>query len=347
MTESIFRPIFVLMKKNLKNISLYVDLIFCLLILPLVLMVVPVEKWIVNQADFLVILVVFLYFVYFVYRKANIPSLFMRRKYLRIVLILAALVLLTLAVSNIPVHESQTSRLTYTFRQNLRKQTVWFFFLTVSGFSMAVTLIFELFRQILDKQQIEAEKNKAELALYKSQIDPHFLFNTLNAIYALVVTGSEKAESALVKFSGLLKYVYSYRKADTIDLGTEISYISQYIELQELRLNRHTRVEWTCDVADYSLMVPSMVLITFVENAFKYGVSADEDCCISLLVRSDGSDLHFESENSIMNRTVTESSSVGIENCRRRLELMYQDRFTLDVSEKDGRFRAVLDIMIR
>ena len=77
-------------------------------------------------------------------------------------------------------------------RQHMRTQTVWFFFLIVTGFSLAIELTFELFRQILSKQEIEAEKNKAELALYKAQINPHFLFNTLNALYGLVLTKSDK-----------------------------------------------------------------------------------------------------------------------------------------------------------
>lgn len=103
-------------------------------------------------------------------------------------------------------------------RFNMRKQTIWFFFLFVTGFSLAIELTFELFRQILSRQTIEAEKNKAELALYKAQINPHFLFNTLNTLYALVLCDSEYTESAFVKFSNILKYMYNQATAETIDL---------------------------------------------------------------------------------------------------------------------------------
>lgn len=124
----------------------------------------------------------------------------------------------------------------------MRAQTVWFFFLVVTGFSLSIELIFELFRQILSKQEIEAEKNKAELALYKAQINPHFLFNTLNALYGLVLTKSDKTESAFIKFSNILKYMYAQTTSDLIFISNEVEYIRQYVDLQSLRLNKHTKV---------------------------------------------------------------------------------------------------------
>lgn len=332
------------MKKNLKSISLYVDIIFCAVILPLILLLVPVEKWIVSKPDFLIILTVYLYFVYFVHRKSNIPGLVMKKKYKEIAAVALLLTGVTWALGNYPIPESEYSRLTYAFREHLRSQTVWFFFLTVSGFSLAIELVFELFRQILQKQQLESEKNKAELALYKSQIDPHFLFNTLNSIYALVVSKSDKAEEAFIRFSGILKYIYSNRKDDTAGIGTETDCIRQYIGLQEMRLNSHTSVEFRCDIGNRSLEVPSMMLLTFVENAFKYGVSPEEDCHILLDIRSDDHSLTFLSENCIMDRRPRSESNVGISNCRKRLELLYPDRHRLTVTD-DGRiFRVILEI---
>lgn len=332
------------MKKNLKTISLYVDILFCAVILPLILFLVPVDKWIVSKTDFLIILTVYLYFVYFVHRAANIPSLCMRKEFGKVAAVVILLVAVTWALGRYPVPESETAKIGYAMRRHLRMQTVWFFFLTVSGFSLSIELIFELFRQILQKQQIESEKNKAELALYKSQIDPHFLFNTLNTIYSLVVSKSDKAESAFVKFSGLLKYVYSYRKADTIDIDTEISYISQYIDLQKMRLNSHTTVSFSCDIEDRSLMIPSMMLMTFVENAFKYGVSSEQDCSIDITVKAGPDSLYFSTANRIMSHHSGDEMPVGIDNCRKRLELLYPGRHTLSVTNDGVTFKAVLEI---
>lgn len=332
------------MKKNLKTISLYVDILFCAVILPLILLLVPVDRWIVSKTSFLILLTVYLYFVYFVHRVANIPSLCMRKEFGKVAAVIILLVAATWALGQYPIPDQETAKMEYALRKHLRMQTVWFFFLTVSGFSLSIELIFELFRQILQKQQIESEKNKAELALYKSQIDPHFLFNTLNTIYALVVSKSDKAESAFVKFSGLLKYVYSYRKADTIDIDTEISYVSQYIDLQKMRLNSHTAVDFICDITDRSLMVPSMMLMTFVENAFKYGVSSEQDCRIAITVRAGSDSLYFSSENRIMSHHSGDEMPVGIENCRKRLELLYPGRHTLTVINDGITFKAELEI---
>ena len=161
----------------------------------------------------------------------------------------------------------------------MRTQTVWFFFLIVTGFSLAIELTFELFRQILSKQEIEAEKNKAELALYKAQINPHFLFNTLNALYGLVLTKSDKTESAFIQFSNILKYMYAQTTSETIPVCNEIDYIRQYVDLQALRLNKHTHISFETQTDDDQAPIPPMILITFVENAFKYGTSSDRLHC--------------------------------------------------------------------
>lgn len=147
-------------------------------------------------------------------------------------------------------------------RMSLRTQTIWFFFLVVTGFSLAIELTFELFRQILSRQEIEAEKNKAELALYKAQINPHFLFNTLNTLYALVLSGSDKTESAFVKFSDILRYMYSQSGSELIPAERELEYIRQYVDLQKLRLNSHTKVDLNIEITNRQVLIPPMILIT-------------------------------------------------------------------------------------
>ena len=194
----------------------YVDLLFCLVILPLIILLVPVDKWIKTQPVFVGTLVLYLYLLYFTYRKANIPSLFLKRKYLHIIILIIILTLITELLTHFPISDKFGSKLPIDFRRHLHSQTIWFFFLIVSGFSLAIEVTFELFRQMLQKQEIEAEKNKAELAMYKAQINPHFLFNTLNTLYGLVITKSDLTESAFVKFSNILKYMYDNTSREKI-----------------------------------------------------------------------------------------------------------------------------------
>ena len=336
-----------MMKNN--RIALYIDLLFCLVIIPLVIMLLPVDRWIVTNTAFLFTLVVYVYALYFVYRCACLPKLFMQKKYLRIVILLVVLVAVTEGLTYFPM---PTERLTddsrpMEARLHIRTQTIWFFFLMVTGFSLAIELTFELFRQILSRQEIEAEKNKAELALYKAQINPHFLFNTLNTLYALVLSGSDKTESAFVKFSGILRYMYSQSGSELIPAERELDYIRQYVDLQKLRLNRHTQVNLVIDMADKQVLIPPMILITFVENVFKYGTSSDTDCTVYIHICVDEDRLLLETENAVMRRREDGNQGIGIANCRKRLELLYPGRYELRVGESDNQYKTYLTIRLK
>lgn len=336
-----------MMKNN--RIALYIDLLFCLVIIPLVIMLLPVDRWIVTNTAFLFTLVVYVYALYFVYRCACLPKLFMQKKYLRIVILLVVLVAVTECLTYFPM---PTERLTddsrpMEARLHIRTQTIWFFFLMVTGFSLAIELTFELFRQILSRQEIEAEKNKAELALYKAQINPHFLFNTLNTLYALVLSGSDRTESAFVKFSGILRYMYSQSGSELIPAERELDYIRQYVDLQKLRLNRHTQVNLAIDMADKQVLIPPMILITFVENVFKYGTSSDTDCTVYIHICVDEDRLLLETENTVMRRREDGNQGIGIANCRKRLELLYPGRYELRVGESDNQYKTYLTIRLK
>lgn len=336
-----------MMKNN--RIALYIDLLFCLVIIPLVIMLLPVDRWIVTNTAFLFTLVVYVYALYFVYRCACLPKLFMQKKYLRIVILLVVLVAVTECLTYFPM---PTERLTddsrpMEARLHIRTQTIWFFFLMVTGFSLAIELTFELFRQILSRQEIEAEKNKAELALYKAQINPHFLFNTLNTLYALVLSGSDRTESAFVKFSGILRYMYSQSGSELIPAERELDYIRQYVDLQKLRLNRHTQVNLAIDMADKQVLIPPMILITFVENVFKYGTSSDTDCTVYIHICVDEDRLLLETENAVMRRREDGNQGIGIVNCRKRLELLYPGRYELRVGESDNQYKTYLTIRLK
>ncbi len=103
----------------------------------------------------------------------------------------------------------------------LQQQAVWFLYIVVMTFSMAVGLLTQLYHQIMERQAVEFERKKAELALYKAQINPHFLFNSLNTLYAMVLTGSAQVEDAFTQFIGLMKYMYANNTKDKIPVCTE------------------------------------------------------------------------------------------------------------------------------
>lgn len=336
-------------RKNMKytKINLYIDLLFCLVIMPPIIMLVPVERWIVHNTVFLMTLVIYLYALYFTYRRVKLPSLFMQHKFGHIILLMAILITVTVLLTYFPFpHEDLPERM-LSAKKYLRTQTVWFFFLVVTGFSLSIELIYELFRQILSRKQVEVEKNKAELALYKAQINPHFLFNTLNSLYGLVLTKSDKAESAFIMFSNILKYMYVQADTDKIPISNEIDYVHQYVDLQSLRLNKHTRVILKTQTDDEQILIPPMMLITFVENAFKYGISSDKDCTIFIHILVQKGCLLFETENLVMREKQADTPAIGIENCRRRLELLYPNRFTLQTQREGLLFKTKLIIQLK
>ncbi len=332
-----------------RKVSLYIDLFFCLVLLPLILTLLPVEVFVIKHPVFFFLLTAYLYALYFGFRKLNIPHLMVRRKFWTAGLFLVLCLVVTYLMSHFPFGEDDISRYGTPMhvREHRRMQMVWFLFLVVTGFSLSIELTIELFRQVLYSKEIEAEKNKAQLALYKAQINPHFLFNTLNSLYGLVLVQSENLESAFVKFADMLKYTYYKSTEDVLPVEDEIEYIRQYIDLQALRLNSHTRVTFEADVECGELKISPMLLITFVENCFKYGVSAEKDCVIVIRIRERGGTLSLETENDIMKRSYDAAPGMGMENCRKRLDLLYPGRYSLDMGEVGNHFIVKLSIMLK
>lgn len=340
----------------MKNVTLYIDLAFCFILLPLVIYAFPVERWWGTYPIFFCSFVVWLYVTYFLYKNFIIPRLFLKGRK-RVVAL--AMVLLSLSVTFFfssyditsplyQIHQQQRLNAPYPIwgiRQN--QQAIWLHYILVVVFCFAVGMLKEVYRQKLARAEVEYERNHAELALYKAQINPHFLFNTLNTLYGLLITRSDKTEITLERFIDLTKYMYNNANREFIPLAEEVDYIGQYIALQQLRLNEMADVRFTHDVEREEMPVPPMMLITFVENAFKYGISSNDSCFIHICLTQKGDTLHFEVTNSTFNREEKSSGRMGIKNCRRRLELLYPERHRLDiVQSNEGIFRVVLELKL-
>ena len=203
----------------------------------------------------------------------------------------------------------------------------------------------EVYRQKLARAEMEYERNKAELALYKAQINPHFLFNTLNTLYGLLITQSDKMEITLERFINLTKYMYNNANREFIALAEEVDYIGQYIALQQLRLNELADIRFTHEVEREEMPIPPMMLITLVENAFKYGISSDDPCFIHIQLNQRAEKLCFEVVNSTFGREAGHSARMGIQNCRRRLELLYPEHHRLEIEQEHGLFRVRLELL--
>ena len=330
------------------------DMAFCFILLPLVIYAFPVERWWGTYPLFFCSFVGWLYVTYFLYKYFIVPRLFIKGKKRTIAV---AAILLSLAVTFLfsayeitsplyHIHQEQRQLYPYPIwgiRQN--QQAIWLHYILVVIFCFAVGLLKEVYRQKLARAEMEYERNKAELALYKAQINPHFLFNTLNTLYGLLITQSDKMEITLERFINLTKYMYNNANREFIALAEEVDYIGQYIALQQLRLNELADIRFTHEVEREEMPIPPMMLITFVENAFKYGISSDDPCFIHIQLNQRAEKLCFEVVNSTFGREAGHSARMGITNCRRRLELLYPEHHRLEIVQEHDLFRVRLELI--
>ncbi len=329
----------------MKNVPIYIDLAFCLIVLPIMVMIFPVERWFHNFQWYVVTVGVWLYALYFLNRTLTVPMLFRdsRRRWCGIGLIVLSLVV-TYALSRVNlynpkpnVHDVGITRLFPTIQQY--QQAVWSLFMIVEAFSFAIGLLTQANLQKSRRRAVEAERDKAEIELYKAQIKPHFMFNTLNSLYGLFLTHDDKALESLEKYISMLRYIHTTSSRDFVPLSDEADYIRQYVALQSLRLNEMTNVAMKIDIENESLQVPPMLLVTFVENCFKHGVSPVEKSDISIALAERGGKLLFSTENRIF-PVKRIGEHMGIENCRKRLELLYPGSHMMEI-DNDGVFYRV------
>ena len=195
-------------------------------------------------------------------------------------------------------------------------------------------------------KQAENEKLSAQIASLKSQINPHFLFNTLNNIYATVIDTSPKAADMVDKLSEMMRYTMKDTHQDVVLLEDEINYVSNYIELQRIRLDENVDLEYNCMNNIPNLQIAPMLLIPFIENAFKYGVNSEQNSRIKIDVAINKQRLLLSVVNNkvIIQKNIYEKSGLGIENTMRRLELIYPSKHLLEIDNSENQFSVLLNI---
>jgi LytS/YehU family sensor histidine kinase len=195
----------------------------------------------------------------------------------------------------------------------------------------------------------DAERMNAELHFLKSQVNPHFLFNTLNSIYSLAYKRSETTHHAIAKLSNILRYMLYETDVKTVSLENEYQYLKDYIDLQKLRLYDNTRISFETEGNLSSIRIAPMLLVPFVENAFKHGVDNTSDCYIRIRMEVNNHDLLFIVENSVPDKIVSGkdvSSGIGLQNVKRRLKLLYPDNHLLLIDETDNTYSIKLNIRL-
>jgi LytS/YehU family sensor histidine kinase len=221
------------------------------------------------------------------------------------------------------------------------------FFLVIAG--AAIKLMFDQISLQKKIAEMAKEKAEAELNFLKSQINPHFLFNSLNSVYFLIDKNNAEARQALHTFSDMLRYQLYEINGDKIPIEKEIGYLQDYVNLQKLRKDENYQVQFLCQPEVKGFSIEPLLLIPFVENAFKHiSHKMDGNNFVRLdLNRSNGL-FEFVIENSKEEgiRTTELKGGIGLSNVKRRLELLYPGKHDLVIEDKWGLYRVKLKLNV-
>lgn len=307
--------------------------------------------WLTNSAHILVFHALVCYFN----NNYLVDKLLLKRQYLYYVLALVLSILFISFPLSVIMHRY------LGLNQSLR-DTIWSaqFFL-VNGMSIllsvAITMALKLLKRWYQEEQSNKTLNKlnveTELKFLKSQINPHFLFNSLNNLYALTLIKSELAPEVVLRLSNILRYVLYETGEGRVPLNKEIQYIRDYIELERIRLGNRVKIDFQTEGITDGREIEPMLFLTFVENSFKHGISTSADegwVNINIKGEADKS-LHFRIANSRKEHSAEKKSEksqtpggIGLVNLKKRLDLIYPEKYRLEIKEEPSHYEVDLHI---
>ncbi|CAM1355147.1 sensor histidine kinase [Tenacibaculum ascidiaceicola] len=201
--------------------------------------------------------------------------------------------------------------------------------------------VFEQWKWI---QELKKEKSKTELSLLKTQINPHFFFNTLNNLYALTVKSSPQAPEVILKLSDMMRYTIYDGEKETVKISEEIAYLNNYIELHKIRYRKSVEITFKHNI-DTNLNIPPLLYIILLENAFKHGIETlAENAFIHVNLYDNNDFIYFEIENNFDPNEITNSKGIGLQNLKRRLSLLYKQQHELTIDITNNIYKTLLKI---
>lgn len=236
-------------------------------------------------------------------------------------------------------------------QSDLVKNQNWHFLITffVAGSSTIFKIITDWVRHLREKQELQTQTMQSELRFLKSQINPHFLFNTLNNLYALTLKKSDKAPEIVIKLSEMMRYMLYECNEKRVPLSKEVNYIKNYLDLERLRQGKNVEINFEVGGAVSDQRIAPLMFIPFLENSFKHGLSnqiAKGFVNIRLLVED--KHIHFYIENSKPDQVPVQghrrSGGIGLVNVRRRLDLLYPDHYELSIDDNPNSYAVNLEM---
>ncbi|UII20375.1 sensor histidine kinase [Fulvivirga ligni] len=293
--------------------------------------------WFLLELCIMTVKIPYAYFIaYYLF-----PTLLPQKKY--ITLTLAIIVFAFISISIIVV-------MNRNLPLNVVGQPVQFFsgktfyqaldLIYMASLVVVIKMVQQYYQQKQTNTQLMEEKMHAELQILKNQLQPHFLFNTLNNIYSLVIQTDKRAGDCVLMLSGIMSYMLYECNADMSSLSKEIAMIKDYVQLEKIRYGDRVELSMEINGDETGKVIAPLLLIPFVENAFKHGVSQTADCSwvrVDLVIKDD--DLSLLVENKLPEnpeQVKSFKSGVGLENVKKRLQLLYPDRHRLAIHQEDS-----------
>ena len=192
--------------------------------------------------------------------------------------------------------------------------------------------------------EMEGVLLQGRLQQLRHQINPHFFMNTLNNIHALVDIDPEKAKSTIIELSRLMRYVLYDSPDGILPLDKEISFLDKYLNIMALRYSNNVKIEADFDAGDKPSRIPSLLLVTFLENAFKHGITYTRDSLLKTSLRMEDGRILFTCFNTKGSENTDESGGIGLDNARKRLDLIYGKDYKLDIAEDEESYKVTLSL---
>jgi hypothetical protein len=218
--------------------------------------------------------------------------------------------------------------------------------LLIAGFNTAIAMTNKWIVEEQARREVEKEHIRTELAFLQNQVSPHFFMNTLNNIHSLIEDNTELAQDSILKLSALMRYLLYESGRGTTTLKKESDFIRSYVNLMQLRYDKSVSIKLELPHEIPNVNLPPLLFVSFIENAFKHGISYREPASIYFSLKHNGSNLEFLSVNSMPSHqnSATVHKGIGLENIRKRLNLLYKDDFLLDILNSENEFRVRLEI---
>ena len=226
------------------------------------------------------------------------------------------------------------------FLRTVFTTTIYLFLSTVLKFTL------DWFVNERVQRDLENQRLSAELAFLKSQINPHFLFNSLNSIYSLAYQKSDTTPEAILKLSEIMRYMLYECNDNKVELTKELQYLHNYIDLQKIRFGNKAFIDFEVKGEITDQYIVPLLLIAFIENAFKHGIANDPAVPIRLKINIEDGKLYFFIQNKKHTHNRDASGGIGLSNVKRRLDLLYPEKYNLDIRDEADMYTCQLSLVL-